>query len=145
MDSPLRSLFTLPRLGFVKVRRNEKSYQLRIEQLTIQNICKIFNNLIPDTVLLVSSHGTVALPDDLGHFCDVDEWREDDDWEVQGTEARPETSKRISPSPLLGTTSAGNIATNKWRPSFSPSVFPPRASSSKRPISVRNSSSILHV
>ena len=44
-------------------------------------------------MLLVSSHGTVALLDNLGHFCDVDEWREDDDWELK-PDPKPQRRKQ---------------------------------------------------
>ena len=91
--------FALPRFGCVKVKDHDRAYQLRLEQLTLKNVSKIFN-LIPDTILLVSTDGTVALPDERGRFSDVGDMGSDK-WTVEGTES----SNRSSGSAFLSTPS----------------------------------------
>ena len=83
--------FALPRFGCVKVKYHDRAYQLRLEQLTLKNVSKIFN-LIPDTILLVSTDGT--------RFSDVDDMGSDE-WTVEGTES----SNRSSGSAFLSTPS----------------------------------------
>ena len=94
----------------------EVLYQLRVYQY---NIAKIFN-LVPDTILLVSTDGTVALPNELVRFSDIDEC---DEWVVEGLES----SKRTSGSSMLmvrNSISPGPSGRNggglpKWKPFFS--------------------------
>ena len=95
-----------------------------MDQLSVHNVSRIFN-FIPDTVLLISSEGTVAFPDEHGQFCDVDDWL-DEEWEVQGTEASKRTVSGLATNVLAAGTGGFHVA-SKWRPS----VFPPRASGSK--------------
>ena len=74
---------------------------------------------MPDTVLLVSTDGTVALPDELGRFSDIDEC---DEWVVEGSES----SKRTAGSSMLmvrNSNSPGPSGRNggglpKWKPSL---------------------------
>ena len=61
----------LPRMGCIDLKYKERSYQLRVDQLTTRNIAKLFN-LVPDTIVLISVDGVVSLPDDNGSF-DVDD------------------------------------------------------------------------
>ena len=105
----------LPRFGCVKIKHHDKSYQLRLEQLTVKNVAKIFN-LVPDTILLVSTDGTVALPNEYGYFNDIDECEE---WVVEGSESTKRTS---GPFTMLNAGSTpsptGNLpSTSKWKPS----------------------------
>jgi hypothetical protein len=115
----MTSTFSLPRFGCVKVKHLKKSYQLRLEQLTVKNVAKIFN-LVPDTILLVSSDGTVALPNEYGHFSDMDEC---DEWSVEGSESTKRTSGpfafvgRSTPS-ASGFVSASLTGSSKWKPSL---------------------------
>ena len=118
------SPFQLSRVGCVRIRSGDKVYQLRVDQLSVHNVSRIFN-FIPDTVLLVSSEGTVAFPDEHGQFCDVDDWL-DEEWEVQGTEASKRAVSGLATSALAAGTSGFHVA-SKWRPS----VFPARTSGSK--------------
>ena len=108
----MSSSFSVPQFGCVKLKYLDKSYQLRQEQLTVKNVAKIFN-LVPDTILLVSTDGTVALPNDYGHFSDVDEC---DEWNVEGSESTKRTS---GPFPFVtrSTSSPSLPSTSKWKPS----------------------------
>lgn len=110
----MSSSFSTPRFGCVKLIHLDKSYQLRQEQLTVKNVAKIFN-LVPDTILLVSTDGTVALPNEYGHFSDTDEC---DEWNVEGSESTKRTS---GPFPFVGRSMpSSSPSTSKWKPSSFP-------------------------
>ena len=66
-------------LDFVDISFEGRSLQMRPSQLTTTNIARAFR-LIPDTIILVSDRGTLALPTD-GVFDDVDECYT---WTVEG-------------------------------------------------------------
>ena len=97
-------------LDFVDISFEGRSLQMRPSQLTTTNIARAFR-LIPDTIILVSDRGTVALPTD-GVFDDVDECYT---WTVEGDKA---------------TNGGGSIATRapksgveRWKPkTFQPSI-----------------------
>lgn len=66
----MASLFTsstLPAHGQVWVQFGYQKLQVRVDDLTIKTIAKIFR-LMPDTVILMFEEGTVAIPDDNGKF-----------------------------------------------------------------------------
>ena len=104
------SSFGIPHFGCVKLKNLDKSYQLRQEQLTGKNVAKIFN-LVPDTILLVSTDGTVALPNEYGHFSDIDE---SDEWNVEGSKSTKRTSESFT---LVGRKPSPGPSTSKWKPS----------------------------
>lgn len=76
----------------------------------MKNVAKIFN-LVPDTILLVSTDGTVALPNEYGHFSDIDE---SDEWNVEGSESTKRTSGSFN---LVGRKPSPGPSTSKWKPS----------------------------
>jgi hypothetical protein len=96
-------------LDFVDISFEGRSLQMRPSQLTTTNIARAFR-LIPDTIILVSDRGTVALPPEV--FDDVDECYT---WTVEGDKA---------------TNGGGNIAARapksgveRWKPkTFQPSI-----------------------
>ena len=106
----MSSSFSIPRFGCVKLKHLDKSYQLCQEQLTVKNVAKIFN-LVPDTILLVSTDGTVALPNEYGRFSDIDEC---DEWNVEGSESTKRTSGSFT---LVGRKPSPDPSTSKWKPS----------------------------
>ena len=116
----MSSTLNIPRFGCYKLKYKDKLYQLRMDQLTVRNVAKIFN-LMPDTVLLVSSEGTVALH---GHFSECDEWN------VEGSEERSKRSFGFARNAL--TDSSVQPSTSKWKP-FS---FPGRTGSSSQSVRV---------
>ena len=118
----MSTTFSLPRFGCVKISYQEKSYQLRMEQLTIKNIAKILN-LVPDTILLVSVDGTVAFPDEHGRFSDIDDVGSDE-WAVEGSETSKRQSGSLTTTPgHSGGAGTGNLGSQKkWKPS----IFPAR-------------------
>lgn len=73
-----------------------RTLQLRQDQLTINAISRAFR-LIPETVLLISERGTVAIPDD-GVFSDVDEMYT---WTVEGDKVTTHSSSGRNSGPRL--------------------------------------------
>ena len=70
----------LLKMDFVHVSCEGRSLKMRPSQLTVNNIGKAFR-LAPDSLLLVSETGTVALPDVDGLFGEVDSSVK---WKVEG-------------------------------------------------------------
>lgn len=54
------------------VERDEKTVKLKLSQLTVQILSKIFG-LFPETILLLSDDGYVETADSEGRFHDVDD------------------------------------------------------------------------
>ena len=76
----------------------------------MKNVAKIFN-LVPDTILLVSTDGTVALSNEDGHFSDINECEE---WNVEGSESTKRTSGSFT---FVGRKPSPGPSTSKWKPS----------------------------
>lgn len=95
-------------MAYLTLEFEGRNLQLKPEQLSVAVIAKAFR-LIPDTILLVSERGRIAVPED-GIFVDVDYL---DVWTVQGDKT---TGPRIIGS---GVGSSGGPAM-KWKPQTLP-------------------------
>ena len=85
-----------------------RTLQLRQDQLTLNTISRAFR-LVPETVLLVSERGTVAIPVD-GVFKDVDEMYT---WTVEGDKVTSHSSSGRNSGPRQLST---NQPVAKWKP-----------------------------
>ena len=65
---------------YVEVAYQDRSFQLRASQVTVSNLARTFR-LVGSTIILISSSGTVAIPDDDGCFPDLDTLLS---WTVEG-------------------------------------------------------------
>ena len=94
----------------VKVRFGERSLQFRQEDISVQNLARIFH-LIPDTIILISEDGTVNVPNSNGKF-EVDDFLE---YKVEGD---------LSTVGTCGTQTQGSgdqsSAVNRWKPKSFP-------------------------
>ena len=85
-----------------------RTLQLCSDQITVCNIARTFR-LIPQTIILVSESGTVAIPDgESGAFPDLDSFLT---WTVEGDKARSGSS-----SFLTGSTGPAPSAKERWKP-----------------------------
>ena len=103
-----------------------RTLQLRSDQITVCNIARTFR-LIPQTIILVSESGTVAIPDgESGGFPDLDSFLT---WTVEGDKAR---SGHGPSSFLTGSSGSGPAPSKeKWKPQpYSRNVGHSAASSS---------------
>lgn len=83
--------------------------QLKTAQMTVSNLAKTFR-LVAETILLISSSGTVAIPDDDGTFPDLNPLLQ---WTVEGDQV---THNVRSLTPLEGTKVAGTNGKERCRP-----------------------------
>lgn len=92
----------------VMVRFGERSLQFRPEDISVQNLARIFH-LIPDTIILISEDGTVNVPNSNGKF-EVEDFLE---YKVEGDLSTVGTS---------GTHGSGDqsSAVNRWKPKSFP-------------------------
>ena len=112
---------------YVDISFEGRNLQLRMDQITVNNLAKTFR-LIPQTVILVSTCGTVALPDgDDGLFFDLDPTLS---WTVEG-----DKSSTSRPGQLVQSTNLNPLASTikaekkeKWKPT----TFPSRSTSSRQ-------------
>ena len=131
----VRWLGTLPTMVFdpeyVDISFEGRSLQLRMDQITVNNLAKTFR-LIPRTVILVSTCGTVALPDSDGLFFDLDStlsWTVEGDKSSHGSTTRP--SQLIMQSTSLGS-SLSQTKNGKEKERWKPTTFPSRSTSSRQ-------------
>ena len=106
-------------MAYFTLEYEGRTLQMRPGQLSVANIAKTFR-LIPDTIILVSERGTVAIPDgEDGIFSDIDSF---DVWKVEGDKA---TGPRVSTAQLQGS--------GKWKPqSFPPPICAAGAASNRQ-------------
>ena len=100
----------------VELRYEEKRYRFPISKLTVESVAKAFN-LIPETILLVSTDGDIFLPED-GKFTDLDSLC--DEYQVEG---HPSSRGKSGGFPLSATSCMPGPSSNKWKPK----CFPPPA------------------
>ena len=100
----------------VEVTCDGRKLQVRLEQLAVHNLAKIFH-IVPDTLFLVSEDGSVALPDGNARFSDVESFRV---WQVEGTKsskgAAPGFGKPLQGASSQGTSSGSSGIRGKWKP-----------------------------
>lgn len=99
-----------------------RKLQIQSDQLTMQNLAKIFN-VVPDTLFLVSEDGHVVLPDQFGMFVGIQSYRT---WKVEGVKSSKgvvpafgkSTSAASSPSGSFSASggSSSGIRVGKWKP-----------------------------
>ena len=98
---------------YVNLVYQERQLQMRVDQVSINSLARTFR-LIPETIILVSEMGTVAIPDESGTFPGLDTMI---NWTVEGDAV----SSRYQPSPLaLGPKTKG-----KWKPQLLGRTTPP--------------------
>ena len=113
-------------LEYIDISFEGRSLQLRMDQITVNNLAKTFR-LIPQTVILVSACGTVALPDDDGLFFDLDPTLS---WTVEG-----DKSSTTRPSQLVQSTSLASLSqtkNGKEKEKWKPITFLSRVTSSRQ-------------
>ena len=118
-------------MDFVKLSYEGRNLKMRQSQLTIMNIGKAFK-LIPDSLLLVSETGTVALPDVDGLFDEeVDnsiKWRVDGEEVASGQGSTSTTGLGLSSNATACSFySSKTPGVSQWKPRS----FPPIASKKK--------------
>lgn len=87
MQATSGSLIDLGDFQLIDLSYGGRTLQMRPSQLTTSNIAQAFR-LIPETIILVYEHDTVALPQD-GIFHDVDDCYS---WTVEGEKATTSVS-----------------------------------------------------
>ena len=113
----------VPDPGLVRVQFGEHKLQICVSDLTVKTIAKIFH-LLPDTVLLVSEEGTVAVPDDSGRF-QVDDFLQ---WRVQGDVSSVGTSgSRFSTNQQQSNPGVSNSTSTSVGMKWKSKSFAPRA------------------
>ena len=65
---------------YVNLAYQDRQLQMRVDQVSINTLARTFH-LIPDTIILVSEMGTVAIPDESGTFPGLDTMI---NWTVEG-------------------------------------------------------------
>ena len=111
---------------YVDILFEGRNLQLRVDQITVNNLTKTFR-LIPQTVILVSTCGTVALPDvNDGLFYDLDPTLS---WTVEG-----DKSSTSRPGQLMQSTNLNPASTikNEKKEKWKPTIFPSRSTSSRQ-------------
>ena len=73
---------------YVDLSFEGRTLQLRSDQVTVNNVARTFR-LIPETIILVSDSGTVAIPDENGCFPDLDPLLR---WTVEGDKSRSQAA-----------------------------------------------------
>ena len=102
----------------------ERKLQIRVSDLTVKIIAKIFH-LLPDTVLLMSEEGTVAVHDDSGRFQvdDFLQWRVEGDVSSVGTSGSRFLTNQQQSNPGVANSTSTSVGT-KWKPkSFAPRAY----------------------
>ena len=119
--SHLREPMESSRVGevdiYVDLSFEGRTLQLRSDQVTVNNIARTFR-LIPETIILVSDSGTVAIPDETGSFSDVDSLL---GWTVEGDKSSRSQAALFSGQPPAGIKS--NPSKERWKPH----IFPQQA------------------
>ena len=114
---------------YVDISFEGRSLQLRMDQITVNNLAKTFR-LIPQTVILVSTCGTVALPDsDDGLFFDLDPTLS---WTVEGDRSSTCTTR---PSQLVQSSNLASLShtkNGKEKEKWKPTTFSSRCTSSRQ-------------
>lgn len=105
---------------YVEVTYQDRTLQLRPSQLTVSSLARTFR-LVGNTIFLISTSGTVAIPDDDGSFPDLDTLLS---WTVEGDQAT--TTLRSTSldhgsawAPVGSVKSSGK---DRWRPQAGYSV-----------------------
>ena len=88
-----------------------RTLQLRPNQLTVDTISRAFR-LIPETILLISDRGTIAVPQE-GEFSDVDELYS---WAVEGDKVTTHSNMRNTHRDRPQSAAVPVTAVAKWKP-----------------------------
>ena len=118
--SHLRQPMESSRVGemdiYVDLSYEGRTLQLRSDQVTVNNIARTFR-LIPETIILVSDSGTVAIPDDNGSFSDVDSLL---GWTVEGDKSSRSQAAFVSGQSSAGVKSNPLASKERWKPHLFP-------------------------
>ena len=98
--------------SYIDLSFEGRTLQLRSDQLTVSNIARTFR-LIPETIILVSESGTVAIPDgENGVFPDLNSSLT---WVVEGDKS---TFRPNQPGPFQAGSASGSNPPSKerWKP-----------------------------
>ena len=101
----------------IDVTFENRTLQLRQNQLTVDNISRAFR-LIPETVLLISDRGTVAIPQE-GVFNNVDELY---NWVVEGDRVTTHAASVRNLGAASSHSQSGSTA--RWKPQAFPTNRP---------------------
>ena len=116
----------LPKMAFdpeyMDISFEGRSLQLRMDQITVNNLAKTFR-LIPQTVTLVSTCGTVALPDGLLDFTLS--------WMVEGDKSSHGSTSQLLQSTSLGS-SLSQTKNGKEKEKWKSTTFLSRSTSSRQ-------------
>lgn len=103
---------------YVDLSFEGRTLQLRSDQVTVNNIARTFR-LIPETIILVSDTGTVAIPDENGSFSDLDSFSLLG-WTVEGDKSSRSQAAMFSGHSSVGVKSNPSAPKERWKPHLFP-------------------------